>query len=162
MMKRELLASGAGLLALAGCAASGDVTTSSVEKVILQSQFVLPLVDVLAAGLAVAVPATAPVIATVAPYLDSAFAALNLLSSTMPVADAQPIVGRIGGYVDLAIGAIKAAVATAAVSNERLGPLLPKIDQASAVVKLLMAFANGVQQMPGAAPAAPMRIKRVG
>jgi hypothetical protein len=141
-------------LALAGCAAVTGGTTAginaSVQSVFNASQYVLPLLDVLLVGIAVAVPAAAPAIALATPYLNAAGAAFQGLSVTMAPASAQPIVQQIAADIGAVIQAA-AGLVTGPGANPKLAPLAPKLQQAQAVLGLLTAFVSGVTAMPTAA-----------
>ncbi len=146
-MKRRLLASSAALLALAACTAlpgTAPTISPTVQAVFNATQFLLPLLDVLAAGIAVAVPAAAPIVAIVAPYLASASGVFQTLQVVMTETQAQPLVQQIEGDVQAAVAAIAGVVN----GNPKLAPLASKIAQAQAVLGLLTAFVNGVQAMP--------------
>lgn len=123
---------------------------ASVQAVFNGVQFVLPLIDVLALGIAVAVPAAAPVVAVVTPLLNSAGTVFQTLSATMTAVDAQPIVKQIEDYVVSAVTAVNNVV-TAPGASPALAAFQPKVAQAEAVVALLTAFVNGVSAMPTAA-----------
>lgn len=155
--RRALFASAALVpLVLAGCTAGQS--SVSVEKVINQIQAILPFVDVLVAGMSIAVPSVAPIVNVVAPYLTQAEAALNSLSIAMSAAAAMPIVEQVSSYLRLALDTISNAV-NADVRLAKFGPL---VEQAKAVLALLLAFASGVSMMPAAAarPLRNMHIKR--
>ena len=121
------------------------VVDPAVQSVFNSIQFVLPLLDVLAAGIAVAVPAAAPAVAAVTPYLNAAGTVFQTLQVTMTKAQAQPIVQQIEGYVSGAVTAAQNVIAT----TPSLAGLAPKVQQAQAVLGLLTTFVNGV--VPAAA-----------
>ncbi len=145
-MNRRQTLTAAPVLALAACA-PGSTTASNVQKVMLQAQFVLPLVDVLLAGVAVAVPSAAPAITAAQPYLDQAGAAFQMIAATMTDTQAKPLVQQIEDGVAAALNAVSGIIA----SNPKLAPLAPKLAQAQAVLALLDAFVTGVSSMPTAA-----------
>ncbi len=149
---RRLLLATSALVAVAACTATGTgpVSNSQVQTVFNGIQFVLPLLDVLAAGVAIAVPAAAPAIALATPYLDNAGAVFQSLSETMTTVQAQPIVKQIEGYLSSGFAVAQKVVA----ANPSLAGFAPKLAQANAVLGLLTAFVNGVQAMPTAATVA--------
>lgn len=152
MTSRRLALAGVSTLALAACANTGSAT-SSVKTVLMQVQFVLPLLDALAAGIAVAVPSAAPAIAAAQPYIASANQVFQTLSDTMTATQAQPLVDQIVGYINGALTAVSGVVQ----GNPKLAPLATQVSQARAVLALLAAFAKGVQTMPtGAAAPVPL------
>jgi hypothetical protein len=136
-------------LALAACStATGTAPTNAVVQTVFNGiQFVLPLLDVLAAGIAVAVPAAAPIVATIAPYLASASGVFQTLSIGATEAAAQPVVAQIETYISAAVTAVEGVVN----GNPKLAPLAPKVQQAQAVLGLLTAFINGVTATSAAA-----------
>src|ERR1700723_975878 len=150
--KTILLASAAILTQAGSCAPNAPATIGTTNNAAVQTvfngiQFVLPLLDVLAAGIAVAVPAAAPIVATIAPYIASAGGVFQTLSIGATEAAAQPIVGQIETYISAAVTAVEGVVN----GNPKLAPLLPKVQQAQAVLGLLTAFINGVTATPAAA-----------
>lgn len=151
-MKRRLFAATAlgSAIAIAGCTTAA--TSASVQSVFASIQFVLPLLDVLALGIAVAVPSSAPALVGVTPYLNSAAGVFQTLSATMTQVEAQPIVKQIEAYVASAVAAVKGVV-TAPGAAPALVAFQPKVAQAEAVVALLTAFVNGVTAQPGATAA---------
>jgi len=151
--RRAALIGTSSLLALAACA-GGASNASTVQSVFSAIQYALPLLDVLALGIAVAVPAAAPIVAVVEPYLGSAAALFQTMSATMSDATAKPIVARIEGYLSAAVAAVSSAVA-AAPAGSKAAAFQPKIAQAQAVLALLTAFVNGVQAMPTARTSMP-------
>jgi hypothetical protein len=133
-------------LALAACT-PGSSTTSGVQKVMLQIQFTLPFLDALVAGIAVAVPSSAPAVNAALPWLADAGRAFQTLTAAMTDAQGRPIVQQIEGYVAAALQVVSAIVA----KNPQLAGLAPKIVEARAVLALLVAFVSGVSAMPTAA-----------
>jgi hypothetical protein len=152
---RRLAILGGATLAVAACT-PGASTSSNVQTVFNGIQFVLPLVDVMAAGIAIAVPGAAPIVAVVAPYLNNAAAVFQGLSATMSEAEAKPLVQKIETYV---AGAID-AVGNAMKSSPKLAEFQPKLEQAKQVLALLTAFVNGVKAMPTARAAMPRLLHR--
>jgi cytochrome c5 len=150
-MNRRALLSTTALMAvpaaLAACASSPAPTNSAVQSAFNAIQYALPLLDVLALGLSVAVPAAAPVLAIVEPYLGSAATVFQGMSDTMTAAAAQPIVAQIEGYLTGATAAVQKAI-TSAPAGSPVAAFGPKVAQAQAVLGLLTAFVNGVQAMP--------------
>lgn len=151
-MKRRILLNTTALalpaLALAACASTGTGTSATVQAVFNAVQFALPLLDVLALGIAVAVPAAAPIVAVVEPYIGSAGVVFQTLSATMTDASAKPLVQQIEGYLSGAVQAVQKAVG-AAPAGSPLTQFAPKVAQAQAVLALLTTFIHGV--VPGAA-----------
>ncbi len=145
MNRRRALAS-VSVIALAACS-GGAISSANVQGVFNAIQFALPLLDVLAAGIAVAVPGAAPIVALVTPYLNSAGAVFQTLSATMTATQAQPLVGQIEGYLAAAVTAVQGVVS----STPSLAPLASKVAQAQAVLGLLTTFVNGVSTMPTSA-----------
>lgn len=139
-------------LALAACAATSTGTTPAVQTVFNAVQFALPLVDMLVTGVSIAFPPTAPVLATVIPYINSAGTVFQTLSTTMTTVQAQPIVQQIEGYVSAVVKAVKSAV-SAPNAPPQLAGFAPKVAQAEAALGLLTAFVNGIAAMPTAAMA---------
>lgn len=128
-------------LALAACTPGTSGTSTQVEQVIAQIQALLPFVDVLAAGLAIAVPAAASVVVAIEPYLGTAQAALNTLSSTMAASAAAPVVTQIENAIGAAVQIIGQFV-NAPGADPKLAKFAPLVAQAGAVVSLLNAFVN--------------------
>jgi len=139
-------------LALAACSTLESMTgtttpTAAVQAIMLKAQYLLPLLDALALGISVAVPAAAPVLIAVTGYLNQASPIFQSLVATMSVAQAQPIVAQIETYAAAAVTQIQSVVA----NNPALSAYASRVAQAQAVVALLTAFANGVESMPTAA-----------
>lgn len=155
--RRALLATVAlGLpAALAACATSTPSDGTSVQKVFNTIQYILPLVDVLAAGIAIAVPASAPVMTAASATLQLAGPVFQKLSTTMTEVEAKPLVDQIRGYVKASVGSI-ADVVNAAPDGSSLARFRPQVQMANAVVGLLDAFVAGVQAAPKGAVAMPL------
>jgi hypothetical protein len=100
----------------------------------------------MALGIGVAVPAAAPLVAAVTPYLNAAGPVFQTLSTTMTQAQAQPVVQQIVGYVQGTVTAISQVI-NAPGADPRLAAFVPKLAQAQAVLGLLLAFVNGLQPM---------------
>lgn len=150
---RRALFATASVAAIVACTPSASGTTTQVEQVIAQIQAVLPFVDVLVAGLAIAVPGAAGVIAAVQPYLGTAQAAFNTLSSTMTASSAATIVTQIENAVGAAVEIISQVV-NAPGGDPKLAKFGPLLIQVAAVLRLLNTFvdaANGVISVPKAA-----------
>lgn len=149
MTSRRLALAGVSLAALTACttAQQQQVITSSVQTVYNSVQFVLPLLDVLALGISVTAPAAAGVLGVVTGYLNQAAPIFQTLVATMTVAEAQPLVQQIEACVKAAVDAVQTTVQ----ANQKLAAYQGRVAQAQAVVGLLTAFVNGVQQAPAAA-----------
>lgn len=153
MKRRNLLASTALVSTAAVLAACTSAQgNADAQKVFAQIQYLLPMIKVLAAGIAIAVPQSAGIVAIVTPYLDQAGVAFQGLSATMTVVQAQPIVQQVEGYLQSAVNSV-ANVVNGAPAGSKLASFAPMVTEAEAVLALIVAFANGVQQMPkGIAP----------
>ena len=136
-------------LALAACATSGG-SAPTVQSVMLQIQYLLPLVRALVAGMAIAVPGSAALVNAALPWLDQAGVAFQLLEATMPVPTAMPIVQQVETYAKSAVDTL-ANVINGAPAGSKLAQFAPEVTEAQAVLALITAFANGVQAMPMAA-----------
>lgn len=134
-------------LALAGCGATSANGMTPVQQVFTEIQFVLPLFEALTAGIAIAVPVTAPLIATVTPYLAEAGAAFQALQLTMTATAAQPVVQQVFGYVDQVAATVTTLVQGAA-PDSKLAQFQPQLTQGNAVLQLIEAFAKGVLAGP--------------
>jgi hypothetical protein len=153
-MNRRSALSGASVLALVACTSpSGN---ANAQAVFSQIQYFLPLVKVMAGGIAIAEPKAAGIVATVAPYLDQAGVLFQGLSATMTEVQARPIVQQIYGYGKSAVDAV-AALVNAAPPGSKLASFAPMVMESQAVLALVMAFATGAQNMPKAA-ARPMAL----
>lgn len=147
-MNRRKAFAGASILALVACSSSAG--NANAQAVFAQIQYILPMVRVLAAGIAIAEPKAAGIVAQVAPYLDNAATAFQGLSATMTEVQALPIVQQVAGYAKAAVDAV-AAVVNAAASGSKLAQFGPEVATAQAVLALITAFAVGVQNAPKAA-----------
>jgi hypothetical protein len=154
-MNRREAFGGVSILALVACTPSASGNANS-QAVFAQIQYILPMVRVLAAGIAIAEPKAAGIVAQVAPYLDQAGAAFQNLSATMTEVQALPIVQQVAGYAKSAVDAV-AAVVEAAAPGSKLAQYAPMVAEAQAVLALITAFAVGVQNAPKAA-ARPMAL----
>jgi hypothetical protein len=144
MNRRNALA-GVSLVALAACTSpTADV---SVQTVFADVQFILPLLGTLAAGIAIAVPQSAGIVAIVTPYLTQAATAFQSLSATMTAVQAMPIVSQIEAYLQSAVDAVANLINGAAVGSTLI-KFAPQIQQAEAVLALIMAFVKGLQAAP--------------
>jgi phage-related protein len=151
--RRALLAtSGLAALVVAGCAATGSTSTAGVQSVFSAVQFVLPLLEALATGISLAVPAAAPILAVVMPYLGQAGPVFQTLSAAMTAVAAMPIVQQISGYVTAAFNAVAGVVNTAAAGSKLAG-FSGLVSEAQAALAVIVAFVSGVQGMPAAAMA---------
>lgn len=153
--RRHLFASSTALIAagaLASCAAPSGSTTpaSTLQYVMNEIQGILPLFGILAVGLAVAVPALAPIEAAVAPYINAATVAFSTISAATELATAQPTVKTITDNLNTAYTAIQAAI----TANPALAKYGASVAQIGAVLTALENFAVGVQVVV-AAPAMP-------
>jgi hypothetical protein len=158
MNRRGLLATSAliaPVIAVAACVTGAVVP--AVLAVFNGIQFVMPLLDVLVAGMAIAVPAAAPLVAIVTPYLNSAAAVFADMVPTMTQLQALPLVQQIEGFLQSAVKAANDAV-NAPGADPKLKQFLPKIAQAQQVLDLLTAFGKGVQ---GGTALAPMELPRL-
>ncbi len=135
---------------LVGC--TSTETNANAQAVFAQIQYLLPLVKMMAAGIAIAVPQSAGIVAIVTPYLDQAGIAFQGLSATMTVVAAQPIVQQVEGYAKQAVDSV-ANVVNGAAPGSKLAQFGPAVAEAQGVLALIVAFATGVQQMPKAAMA---------
>lgn len=149
--RRNLLAVAALAPAALAVSCAPGSSTSNVQTVFNGIQFVLPLVDVLAAGIAIAVPGAAPIVGIVSPFLGNAASVFQTLSATMSDAEAKPIVQKIESYVAGAVDAVGNVLA----SSPKLAEFQPKFEQAKQVLALLTDFVSGVQAMPTARMAMP-------
>jgi len=153
MLRRTAIASvSVSALALAGCATIEKITGTTTaaaagEAILLDCQYLLPLVDALALGISVAVPGSAVAMGAVSAAINAAGPIFQQLSSTMPVAQAQPLVQQIETYANTAVMAISNLVNT----TPALSAYAPKVAQAQQVVGLLTTFVNGVTTAPTAA-----------
>lgn len=148
MNKRKFLTTTALIapaIILAGCTSA--TATATAQAVFAQIQYLLPLVKVLALGIAIAVPSSAGVVATVTPYLDQAGTAFQALSATMTVVSALPIVQQVEGYLKNAVDSV-AVVVNDGAPGSKLAQFAPELQEAQAVLALITAFATGVQAMP--------------
>lgn len=137
-------------LGLAACTSASNNATA--QSVFAEIQYILPLVKVLAAGIAIAVPQAASLVATVTPYLTQAGAVFQGLSATMTAVAAQPIVQQVEAYLASAVDAVANTVNGGGVGST-LAKFGPQVAEAQAVLALIVAFANGVQGGPVAASA---------
>ncbi len=153
-MNRRSALSGVSVLALVACTSPQGNTNA--QAVFAQIQYLLPLVRAMAAGIAIAVPESAGIVAIVTPYLDQAGTAFQALSATMSVAQAQPIVAQVETYLKAAVDTLANTV-NGAPPGSKLASFAPMVAEAQAVLALVVAFANGVQVMPKAA-ARPMAL----
>ena len=147
-----LRAAPAGVVALSGCAEIEKITGTTTpaaagEAILLDAQFLLPLVDALALGISVAVPASAPLMTTAMGLIASAGPVFQQLSSTMTVAAAQPLVQQIETYASGALSSIAGVVNT----TPALSAYATRVAQAQQVLGLLTTFVNGVTTAPTAA-----------
>jgi hypothetical protein len=144
-MNRRTLATSAPLavLALAGCSTIQSVTgapTAAVQAVLNEVQYVLPLLDAMATGIAIAVPGAATAMSLVEGYLTQAEPLFQQIVVTMSTATAQPIVTQIETYLSSAVSAVAQAVA----ANASLAKYATQVSEARAVLALVEAFVNGV------------------
>ena len=143
--RRELL-TGTALagvaLALTACAGPSASTTDTVAGVMTKMQAALSYYGAISGILTALAPSTAPLVATLAPYLTEAQAVLGTVSSTMRAAEARPLVTQ---FVTVFNGAIAAA--------RQIVPTLPSsaqtgvnsvILEAGAVIDALSTFVSGV------------------
>lgn len=137
-------------LVLSACAV-GSTAATTTAAVVNEIQYVLPLVDVLAVGIAAAVPASAPIISAALPYLTDAGTIFQTLTAAMTTAQAQPIVLQISKDVGNIYDAIQQGMALAP-NNAVITALEPKLAQCAAVLELMLNFAQGISTMPKAAP----------
>lgn len=145
---RRLTLASVSALALAACTTTAQQSaTATVQAVFNACQFILPLVDALALGISVAVPASAGVLGAVTGYLNQAAPIFQAFVATMTVAQAQPLVAQIETYVAAAVNALASVVQ----NNPSLAAYQSRVAQAQAVVALLTTFVNGVQLTPKAA-----------
>lgn len=154
MNRRWLLATTALAIPIAGCAAIEKITgtstpTAAGEAIVLDCQYLLPLLDAMALGISIAVPASAPAMALVMTGITNAGPIFQQLSSTMAVAQAQPLVQQIETYASGALTSI-ASVVNAAPA---LSAYATRVAQAEAVLGLLTTFVNGAATLPTAARA---------
>lgn len=134
-------------VAVAGCT-SGAVTTASVEQVIAEMQALLPFLDVLATGISIAVPAAAPLLAIVMPYLANASTIFATISSTMTQVEAAPIVQKFSDAIAGALNAIDEEISSVPAGSP-LVKFQPLLAQANAVFALLLAFYNAIPPAVG-------------
>lgn len=146
---RRTALTGVSVIALAACTTTG-ANAPTVQSVMNQVQYLLPLVKTLVAGMAIAVPASASMVNAALPFLDQAGAAFQLLQVTMPNTQAMPIVQQIETYAKSAVDTLANAVNGAPVGS-KLQQFAPMVTEAQAVLALVTAFANGLQAMPTAA-----------
>lgn len=153
-MNRRTAFASVSVLALAAC--TSPAGNANAQTVFAQIQYILPMVRVLAAGIAIAEPKAAGIVTQVAPYLDQAGAAFQSLSATMTEVQALPIVQQVAGYAKSAVDAV-AAVVNGAAPGSKLAQYSPIVAEAQAVLALITAFAVGVQNAPKAV-ARPMAL----
>lgn len=153
-MNRRNFAAGASLVAIAAC--TSPQGNANAQAVFAKIQYLLPLIRATAAGIAIAVPESAGIVAIVTPYLDQAGTAFQALSATMTVVQAQPIVQQVETYLKAAVDTLANTV-NGAPPGSKLASFAPMVAEAQAVLALVVAFANGVQVMPKAA-ARPMAL----
>lgn len=144
MNRRNALA-GVSLVALAAC--TSPAANADAQAVFAQIQYLLPLVEVLAAGIAIAVPQAAGLVATITPYLNEAGTAFQGLSATMTAVAALPVVQQVEGYLQSAVDAVANVVNGGGVGST-LAKFAPQVQEAQAVLALIIAFAKGVQATP--------------
>lgn len=155
MNKRRALFGSTALVAvgaIAACAQIEKITGTTTPQAAVQAvfnacQFVLPLVDALALGISVAVPAAAPAMGAVIAGISTAGPIFQTFETTMTQAQAQPIVQQIESYVTAGVNSI-AGVVNSAATGSKLAAYQSRVAQAQAVVGLLTTFVNGVSAMP--------------
>ena len=151
MNRRNLLSTtvlATSAVALAACATS--TTAPTVQSVMLQIQYLLPLTKALVVGIGIAVPASAGLVNTALPYLDQATAAFQLLQSNMPVSTGLPIVQQVEVYLKQAVDVVASAISSAPAGS-KLIQYTAEVQEAQAVLALITAFASGVQAVSVAA-----------
>ncbi len=149
-MNRRLVMSSVSVAALVAMGACTPAPAGqSVQSVFSQVQYLLPLIKVLVAGIAIAVPQSAGIVTAVAPYLDAAGGVFQTLQATMTVAQAQPIVAQVTTYLKSAVDQV-ASLVNAAPPGSPLAKFQPEAIEAQGVLDLIIAFQSGVQAMPTA------------
>lgn len=150
MNRRNALAGVSAAALLVGCTSlSGNANAQAVFAAV---QYFLPLVETMAIGISIAVPQSAAIVTTVAPYLDKAGLAFQALSATMTQVQAQPIVQQVEAYGRGAVDQIATLVNTAPPGSA-LAKFAPEVAKAQAVLALLTVFVNGAMNIPKAAMA---------
>lgn len=135
-----LIASGA---ALAACGVIDFSNVASVEQAIANTQAVLSYLGPIVPLLAVFVPGATSFVPDVEAGLSAASDLLNTLVASMKEAQAQPIVGQISAALKGAIAAAMKAASLISNASQR-ATVVALLNEASVIVGLLIAFANGV------------------
>lgn len=158
-----MAAVGAGFVA--SCAPTAPANTS-VEQFIANTQTALAYAAPIAAMISIFVPGAAVYVPLVEQGISAALSVFNTVSSAMTQAQAQPLAGKIGTYLDAAVAAAQNAVNVIPDPTQRAkaNAVLAQVTAGTA-----LAFATGavvVAAMPTAAlapikvPSLPVRIVR--